>query len=49
MGNFLFKILYARLVLDDNWVDVQDWSKEGVKSEEGVGVGGFDDVMVDDN
>ena len=35
--------------MDDDWIDVEDWAKEGVYSEEDVGVGGFDDVMVDDN
>ena len=29
MGNFLLKVLYARLVLDDDWIDVDGWSKEG--------------------
>ena len=35
--------------MDDDWVDVEGWAKEGVKSVEVVGVGGFDDAMVDDN
>ena len=28
--NFLLNVLYARLVVDDDWVDVEDWAKEGV-------------------
>ena len=30
IGNFLLKVLYARLVLDDDWIDVENWAKEGV-------------------
>ena len=30
IGNFLLKVLYARLVRDDDWVDVEDWAKEEV-------------------
>ena len=46
---FSFKYLYARLVVVYDWIDVEDCAKEGVYSENGVGVGGFDDVMVGDN
>ena len=33
----------------DDSVDVDDWASDGVWSEAGVGVGGFDDIIVDDN
>ena len=33
----------------DDSVDVDDWANDGVYSEIGVGVGGCDDVIVNDN